>query len=251
LLTIGSASTAIWTIFICLFTFFWIQFGQQRCGKGILGKPGKIFEIVALTISYGAPIAFAFSGFLIQHRGYSFYNPAGEWCWIDIQYNDYRFFFVYLWVFVAMFSLIIFYGLLIWKVRQISDPRYKRVISAMYGYPLVFFILFAPQSSVRVWEFFSKRVPPSWLIEIASVLWSLSGVGNFIVYGVTRGIFTPKVYYLAIDLILTIPETGAIFCGKCTTPKFFSIVFGKNLIHNLVKLQFSNFQSVGELDSIQ
>ncbi len=192
MLQIGSSSIALWTIFICAFTFHWIQFSNNNPATGIFTEPGRIFEIIALIICYGVPIIFALTGFLIRGKQ-PYYNPSGDWCWIDPEYNIFRLCFLYVWVFLAMGLLILFYGLLIWKVRVITDPRYKRVIYAMYGYPLVFFIIFAPLSVVRMWEFVTPNVP-HWLLEGASVLWALSGFGNFIVYGVTRGVFfTAKV----------------------------------------------------------
>ncbi len=56
------------------------------------------------------------------------------------------------------------------------------------GYPIVFFCIFAPQSSVRLWEFFGT--PPTWYKELAEVCFTLNGVGNFLVYGATRGVLT-------------------------------------------------------------
>ncbi|KAF8068761.1 hypothetical protein FPV67DRAFT_1652217 [Lyophyllum atratum] len=151
-----------------------------------------------------------------------YYGNTGFWCWIGDNYMKEKIIFEYLWMWLAGFIMLIIYGMtaivmrgilvvgdesersgrwgLRWnwsgrkRTRQAfvddngeeeEERQAKAIANLMLFYPAVYIVCVFPVGLVRWLAFSGKYVPPGATI-ISSIVFSLSGLLNTILYVTTR-----------------------------------------------------------------
>ncbi|RDB30849.1 hypothetical protein Hypma_005911 [Hypsizygus marmoreus] len=156
----------------------------------------------------------------------AYYGNTGFWCWIGDQYKTEKIVFEYLWMWLAAFIMLIIYGIIAlvmrgilvigdesgnesrWKLRwdwsgnrgvrdristddmedddEDEERRQARAIAnLMLFYPAVYIFCVFPVGLVR-WLVFSGNYVPRPATIFASIVFSLSGLLNTILYVLTR-----------------------------------------------------------------
>ncbi|KAG5646751.1 hypothetical protein DXG03_002433 [Asterophora parasitica] len=154
-----------------------------------------------------------------------YYGNTGFWCWISNEYQKEKIVFEYLWMWLAAFIMLTLYGIIAlvmrgilvvgddsrehsrwrfrcrwnWTGRQRArqelaeydeedeeEARQARTVAnLMLFYPAVYIFCVFPVGLVR-WLTFSGHYVPSAATIFASVVFSLSGILNTILYALTR-----------------------------------------------------------------
>uniref|UniRef100_A0A6B2LC25 G-protein coupled receptors family 1 profile domain-containing protein n=1 Tax=Arcella intermedia TaxID=1963864 RepID=A0A6B2LC25_9EUKA len=165
----------------------------------ILKIDNKLFEIVSVVITFGGSLLLALIGFIREKPNKPFYAPVGygAWCWISDEYNLERLMLHYIWIFMICLYLFLTYflvGFVSCRSKQSVDPsntaKRAQVIKKVAGFPIVFFVVFVPLGSYRLYQWANPGllVPPAF-IGLAICVFALNGFCNAILYGISRNIF--------------------------------------------------------------
>ncbi|KAF8889635.1 hypothetical protein BD779DRAFT_323283 [Infundibulicybe gibba] len=160
---------------------------------------GLIWTFVALIIGISSAV----------HKG-GFYGNTDYWCWIREEFTTERIVLEYLWLWLAAGIMLVLYGIIAAVIRgfitiedgqvqigrqeaaleaneeeQEEEKQAKDVANLMLFYPAIYIICVFPIGLVRWLKFGGHYVPPAATI-FGSVMFSLSGIFNVILYKITR-----------------------------------------------------------------
>ncbi|KAE8362002.1 G protein-coupled glucose receptor regulating Gpa2-domain-containing protein [Aspergillus caelatus] len=194
----------------CVLQGWWIQIGDPGSGLFILAiamhtgavvlrgrqLPQRtfvccvvglwVFIIVLGVIPVGL---FGSKTFVISEAG---------WCWLGPEHETERLWVHYLWIFLAEFGTVVFYGMLFFHLRrrmnqaamlrqghQESLKRLNRVVIYMVIYPIVYLVLSLPLAAGRM-STARHIVQSRGYFAVAGSLMALSGLVDVVVYTLTR-----------------------------------------------------------------
>jgi len=138
---------------------------------------------------------------------YSFYGPAGYWCWIQPVYSAQRIAadFVFIWT-TALFNIVIYLVVFLyfkgyittsgWKIRLSRQPDTLNVLGSSkqaYGllfYPLIYILNVLPLSAVR-YSSFTHHDIPFWVTTFTDIIYLSSGLLNVLLFSITRPFLLP------------------------------------------------------------
>ncbi|POY75283.1 hypothetical protein BMF94_1653 [Rhodotorula taiwanensis] len=133
----------------------------------------------------------------IGKGGVPFYGPSGAWCWIVQDYQHFRLWVHYFFVFVVAFFDLVCYSVIALylryhhgQMRQQSHLANTANISrAMLLYPIVYVATILPLSIYRI----AAMTGQNWSVHVllgAGAVFTLSGAANCTIYALTRKLVT-------------------------------------------------------------
>ncbi|OGM41429.1 G protein-coupled receptor GprD [Aspergillus bombycis] len=194
----------------CVLQGWWIQ----------VGDPGSGLFIMAIAMHTGAVVL---RGRQLPHRTFvccvvglwvfiivlgvipvglfgskTFVISEAGWCWLGPEHETERLWVHYLWIFLAEFGTVVFYGMLFFHLRrrmseaamlrqghQESLKRLNRVVIYMVIYPIVYLVLSLPLAAGRM-STARHIVQSRAYFAVAGSLMALSGLVDVVVYTLTR-----------------------------------------------------------------
>ncbi|KAB8254446.1 G protein-coupled glucose receptor regulating Gpa2-domain-containing protein [Aspergillus pseudonomiae] len=195
---------------VCVLQGWWIQ----------VGDPGSGLFIMAIAMHTGAVVL---RGRQLPHRTFvccvvalwafiivlglipvglfgskTFVISEAGWCWLGPEHETERLWAHYLWIFLAEFGTVVFYGMLFFHLRrrmnqaavlrqrhQESLKRLNRVVIYMVIYPIVYLVLSLPLAAGRM-STARHIVQSRGYFAVAGSLMALSGLVDVAVYALTR-----------------------------------------------------------------
>ncbi|TFK38107.1 hypothetical protein BDQ12DRAFT_683986 [Crucibulum laeve] len=199
----GDVGVALMSLAIAFQTFSVLVFRWQA--PPIVSKIviGAIWLFIILVITIGAA----------THKN-NYYGDTDYWCWIREEFKVERIVFEYLWMWLSAFIMLVLYGIIAlvmrgilvvedgvhWHTKKdhvkpdlsgaeeddVYEKQSKAIANLMLFYPAIYIFCVFPVGLVR-WLKFSGHddIPPAATI-FASILFSLSGLFNVILYKYTR-----------------------------------------------------------------
>ncbi|PTU17956.1 hypothetical protein P175DRAFT_0496112 [Aspergillus ochraceoroseus IBT 24754] len=185
----------------CVLQGWWIQTADpgsglfviaiaMHTGAVVLRGPCIVGLWIFIILLGVIPVAlYGHEAFVISEAG---------WCWLAREHKSERLWGHYFWIFLAEFGAVILYGIMfIYLRRRTSESaklrqhhqdqlkRLNRVVIYMVIYPFMYLMLSLPLAAGRMSS--SRHVVPSKIyFAVAGSLMALSGLGDTIVYTLTR-----------------------------------------------------------------
>ncbi|KAF8314363.1 uncharacterized protein EI90DRAFT_465085 [Cantharellus anzutake] len=179
---LGNDGVAWFTIAIAVLTYLQVFHNE------LLGERGAK-KFMAVSIFVIALFLLLMISIPASSR-HPYYGDTGLWCWIlnERHNGPLRIASEYAWMWFAVIVAIVAYGRIAYKWRRdasnnFDDPVMKRNAIAMGWYPIVYFIVVAPQSVIRFLQFRASGHRPGhgWTI-LTSAIFSSSGALNVILW---------------------------------------------------------------------
>ncbi|KAI5479592.1 integral membrane protein, glucose receptor Git3 [Pseudohyphozyma bogoriensis] len=209
-------------------------------------NPPKLVVHLAVCAVWVLVILMSSIGFAVQTAGVPFYGNVGSWCWITPDYQGFRLWFHYLWVFVDNILIVFLYaaiGWRMWRNRRASARGFeiKSSTSAFVAqmvllYPLVYFVCTMPLSSYRLSQM-SGNATPAGLLKASTFIFGLQGL----LYAVHLFAQTKHSRYLLTFI-------GVFNCGLVN---FSNAAIRKGLAAKGLGDETTPFMDFGEITSLQ
>ncbi|EDN06716.1 conserved hypothetical protein [Histoplasma mississippiense (nom. inval.)] len=187
LLQIGDPASGLFVLSIAVHTFVMVLMGRKlshrlfiTCVCGVWA-----FAVVITLIP------------TLRFRNHT-YVPSGAWCWIDENFDSYRLWTHYLWIFVSEFGSVVLYALLFFHLRhQVAQSallgrgqkehlrRLRRVIGYMVLYPIAYIVLSLPLAAGRMMTARGGKLSVTYFCTAGAVIAS-SGFVDVVMYTLTR-----------------------------------------------------------------
>ncbi|TFK69577.1 hypothetical protein BDN72DRAFT_767748, partial [Pluteus cervinus] len=199
---VGDVGVAL-TIAVQTFSVLALRWHMPQFVSRILIAVIWIFIFLAVTVGE------------LAHKGH-YYGNTGYWCWILAQYRSERIALEYFWMWFAAFLMLILYGILALVMRGVisihsedvedrlqededgnriggtsllvnddEEQQAKAIAGLMLFYPAVYIICIVPAATVR-WLVFNGHNVPAAATVFGSIIFSLSGFFNGMLYRYTR-----------------------------------------------------------------
>ncbi|RFU81132.1 g- coupled receptor [Trichoderma arundinaceum] len=216
----GDLSSSMFITLIAVHTFFSVVKGYRPSQRMLYTAIGLIWLFVYFISTL--PIAMTNNG--REHGG--LFVRAGAWCWINAEYEGFRLFTHYLWIFIALGITSALYIAIWYSLRQ--QARRRRAANpdgsadpgwhgdhnpAFLIYPVIYVTCTLPLATERVASMAGADIPLGFFC-FAGALISLNGFFDCLLFGTTRHsiIFASKYDLDAAD-------TGVKTIAFLQTPK--------------------------------
>lgn len=182
----GDLASGIFILSIALHTFFAVVKGRTIGDR---------------TFYFSLAIAWAFVYLMaiitVSHKE-NVYVRAGAWCWIDRRFESQRLWLHYIWIFLAMFGVIVIYGLIYFSIksqliasssdsseRRAEIASTKRAAKYMIIYPVIYVVCTLPLAGGRM-AAMTGKVVPYWYYCLAGAAITSCGWLDVLLYALTR-----------------------------------------------------------------
>ncbi|KAG5288251.1 integral membrane protein [Histoplasma ohiense] len=187
LLQIGDPASGLFVLSIAVHTFAMVLMGRKLSHRWFITCVCGVWAFaVAITL---IPT--------LRFRNHT-YVPSGAWCWIDENFDNYRLWTHYLWIFVSEFGSVVLYALLFFHLRhQVAQSallgrgqkehlrRLRRVIGYMVLYPIAYIVLSLPLAAGRMMTARGGKLSVTYFCTAGAVIAS-SGFVDVVMYTLTR-----------------------------------------------------------------
>jgi len=201
----GDVGVALTSLAIALHTFFVLVFRWRSPPRTAIIVLAVIWTFIGLVIGVS----------MATHKGQDYYGNTQYWCWITPGFASERIALEYFWMWFTAFVNLICYiiialvikGIIVIdsgvkiRIRRDSDGpalesfatstgrsesiRSNAIAMQMLFYPAVYIVTVFPIAIVR-WMVFSGKTVPFAATAFSSVLFSLSGLFNVMLFKLTR-----------------------------------------------------------------
>ncbi|KAH8918582.1 hypothetical protein BT69DRAFT_1353787 [Atractiella rhizophila] len=216
----GDVGSAIWSLIIAVHTMLFIVLEYKPPTWSIVLVIASVW-ILIIGLSIAGPL-------LLQTAASGpFYTAAGTWCWIGKNYDLARLWFHYLFIFISAAGSLLFYALCFVSLRQrlrseeeqsrrrmeTESGQFSTAIPNNWGavprsasaerltcvvldkmakkmlvYPLAYILLSMPLATFRLAGIAGYTWPRAAQSAVGAIF-TLSGLVNVLLFGITRGIF--------------------------------------------------------------
>ncbi|KAK6367831.1 hypothetical protein LTR64_007808 [Lithohypha guttulata] len=187
----GDLASGVFILNIGLHTFLTIVKGQTISDMSfylwLAGSWAFVYFMAILTVA--------------MHK--NVYVRAGAWCWIDKRYDKERLWLHYIWIFIAMFGVVVIYAMIYFfikarltgktrtNINTTSDNRAelanaRRAAKYMIIYPVVYVVCTLPLAGGRMAAMSGVLVPPYWWYCFAGAAITSCGWLDVVLYAITR-----------------------------------------------------------------
>lgn len=184
--SVGDLASSIFILAIALHTFFAIVKGRIIRDR---------------TFYFGLAFAWAFVYLMaiitVIHKE-NIYVRAGAWCWIDRRFESQRLWLHYIWIFIAMFGVIVIYAIVYLSInsqltasasdtseRRADVANTKRAAKYMIIYPVVYVVCTLPLAGGRMAAMTGVAVPYWWFCLAGAAITSCGWL-DVLLYALTR-----------------------------------------------------------------
>ncbi|KAI5479501.1 integral membrane protein, glucose receptor Git3 [Pseudohyphozyma bogoriensis] len=163
-------------------------------------NPPRVAVLTAIALSWSIVLVITFVGFSIQTPGIPFYGPIAKWCWITPEYQYYRLWFHYLWIFATGGLIVVLYiAIIVRMVKnrttpggfEVKNSTAVSVAKMVLLYPLIFLLCALPSCIYRLGQIAGRSMPAA-LLRSAPITFAISGTIYTIVHICTRRILEAR-----------------------------------------------------------
>ncbi|KAK4181544.1 hypothetical protein QBC36DRAFT_227364 [Triangularia setosa] len=164
--------------------------------------PYHIFYLVIIGL-WSFVYGIALLGIIISRGSTHFYSRAGEWCWINYEYQPLRLYLHYLWIFFCLAATTLVYLAIVIHlfihgkhnpsscryttpaIKTATEDRELLGISNFLLFPLIYIICTVPLASARIASMVGSE-PPLAFYSVAGSLMASAGWLDVVMYSLTR-----------------------------------------------------------------
>lgn len=184
--SVGDLASGVFILSIALHTFFAVVKGRTVSDR-----------VFYSSLAFAWTFVYLMAIITVAHKK-NIYVRAGAWCWIDRRFESQRLWLHYVWIFLAMFGVIVIYATIYLSInsqltmsssdtseRRAELVSTKRAAKYMIIYPLIYVICTLPLAGGRMAAMTGIAVP-YWFFCVAGTMITSCGWLDVLLYALTR-----------------------------------------------------------------